>query len=183
MDLEAAAMQFQDAILSVYSDNCPLIIRRNNRNVPWWNHDLAEKRRIVRRLFNAAKKSGNWTDYKRSLMDYNKALDRPRVNHGGDTVRRLRRLQEVPDSTEFSQRVGRVQLGPFSWIMEIIPYQSRRPRKNYCGFIFLALKYFWNLLEAGTGWYLCPSQGNHCPRQSPCSPSVSCHSYSKLLRS
>jgi hypothetical protein len=25
-------------------------------------------------LFNAAKKSGNWTNYKRSLMDYNKAL-------------------------------------------------------------------------------------------------------------
>jgi hypothetical protein len=74
MDLETAAMQFQDAILSAYNDNCPLTIRRNNRDVPWWNRDLAEKRRIVRRLFNAPKKSGNWTDYKRSLTDYNKAL-------------------------------------------------------------------------------------------------------------
>jgi hypothetical protein len=27
-----------------------------------------ERRRKVRRLFNAAKKSGNWTDYKRTLM-------------------------------------------------------------------------------------------------------------------
>jgi hypothetical protein len=40
----------------------------------WWNQDLAERRRKVRRLFNAAKKSGNWTDYKRTLTDYNKAL-------------------------------------------------------------------------------------------------------------
>jgi hypothetical protein len=28
----------------------------------------------VRRLFNAAKKSGNWTDYKKTLTEYNKAL-------------------------------------------------------------------------------------------------------------
>jgi hypothetical protein len=30
----------------------------------------------VRRLFNAAKKSGNWIDYKRTLTDYNKAAKR-----------------------------------------------------------------------------------------------------------
>jgi hypothetical protein len=74
VDLETAARQFQDAVICVYKNNCPLTMRRNNRNVPWWNHDLVEKRRNVRSLFNAAKKSGNWTDYKRSLMDHNKAL-------------------------------------------------------------------------------------------------------------
>jgi hypothetical protein len=37
MDLEAAARQFQDAIVSAYNDNCPLTVRRNNRNVPRWN--------------------------------------------------------------------------------------------------------------------------------------------------
>jgi hypothetical protein len=72
--LETAARRFQDAIISMYKDNCLLTLRGNNRNVPWWNHDLAERRRKVRSLFNAAKKSGNWTDYKRSLTDYNKAL-------------------------------------------------------------------------------------------------------------
>jgi hypothetical protein len=35
---------------------------------------LRRRRRNVRSLFNDAKKSGNWTDYKRSLTDYNKAL-------------------------------------------------------------------------------------------------------------
>jgi hypothetical protein len=74
MDLEAAAMQFQDTIVSTYNDNCPLTERKNNRNVPWWNRDLSEKSKRVHRLFNAAKKSGDWTDYKRSLTDYNKAL-------------------------------------------------------------------------------------------------------------
>jgi len=41
---------------------------------PWWNKDLAERTKKVRRLFNLTKKSGNWTDYKRTLTDYNKAL-------------------------------------------------------------------------------------------------------------
>jgi len=74
MDLETASRQFQDAIAFAYNENCPLTVRRNNRNICWWNQDVAERRRKVRRFFNAAKKSGNWSDYKRTLTNYNKAL-------------------------------------------------------------------------------------------------------------
>jgi hypothetical protein len=73
IDLEIAADQFQEAISVVYNENCLLTVRRNNRNTSWWNQGLAEKR-TVRKLFNAAKKSGDWTDYKRTLTEYNKAL-------------------------------------------------------------------------------------------------------------
>jgi hypothetical protein len=74
MGLETAARHFQDAIISAFNDNCPLTAGGNTRKFPGWNRDLAERRNRVSKLFNAAKKSGNWTDYKRSLMDYNKAL-------------------------------------------------------------------------------------------------------------
>jgi hypothetical protein len=74
MGLEIAATQFQDAIVSAYNDSCPLTARGNTRKIPWWSRDLAEQRRKVRKLFNAAKKSGNWTEYKQYLTDYNKAL-------------------------------------------------------------------------------------------------------------
>jgi hypothetical protein len=73
-DLETAAEHFQDVIVFAYKENCPLTVRRNNRNIPWLTQDLAERRREVRRLFSAAKKSGNWTDYKRTVTDYNKAF-------------------------------------------------------------------------------------------------------------
>jgi hypothetical protein len=76
IDLETAAKQFQEATIFAYNENCPSTMRGNNRNISWWNKDLAERRRKVRRLFNAAKKSGNWTDYKRTSTDYNKALRR-----------------------------------------------------------------------------------------------------------
>jgi hypothetical protein len=74
VDLEIAADQFQEAITFAYNENCPLTVRRNNRNTSWWNQGLALKRRKVHRSFTAAKKSGNWTDYKRTFRDYNKAL-------------------------------------------------------------------------------------------------------------
>jgi hypothetical protein len=37
MDLETAARQFHDAIVHAYNENCPLTVRRNNRNISWWN--------------------------------------------------------------------------------------------------------------------------------------------------
>jgi len=73
-DHENAAKQFQDTIVLAYNVNCPLTVRKNNRNTSWWNQDLAERRKKLHRLFNLAKKSGNWTEYKRTLTDYNKAL-------------------------------------------------------------------------------------------------------------
>jgi hypothetical protein len=57
--LETAAEQFQEANNFAYTENCPLSMRKNYRNIPWWTQDLTERRRKVRRLFNAAKKSGN----------------------------------------------------------------------------------------------------------------------------
>jgi hypothetical protein len=74
IDLETAARQFQDAINLAYNDNCPSVARRYNRNIFWWNQDLVDRRRNAHRLFNAAKKSGYWTDYKRHLTEYNKEL-------------------------------------------------------------------------------------------------------------
>jgi hypothetical protein len=73
IDLETAARQFQDAIVFAYNENYPSTMRWNTRNTSWWNQDPAERRKVCR-LFNAAKKSGNWTDCKTTLTDYNKAL-------------------------------------------------------------------------------------------------------------
>jgi len=66
--------------------------------------------------------------------------DRPRENHGEDIVRRLRQLQNVPDSKGFFQRMGRVQLVLSSVKMENITQQRRGPWKSYSGSTFLAQK-------------------------------------------
>ena len=43
IDLEMAADQFQEAIIFAYNENCPLTVRKNNRNASWWNQGLAGK--------------------------------------------------------------------------------------------------------------------------------------------
>jgi hypothetical protein len=59
-----------------------------------WYRDLAEQRRRVSKLFNAAKKSGNWIDYKRSLTYYNKAL------HQAKTESWRRHCEEIEKAPE-----------------------------------------------------------------------------------
>jgi hypothetical protein len=137
LDLEDVARQFQDAIICVYKDS--LTVRRNNRNVSWWNRNLAEKRRNVRSLFHAAK-SGNWTDYKRYLTDYNKSLRQAKKE---SWRRHCKEIEKVPVSDRLHKIIsqgGRVLLFPLGWIMVIIPHQRRRHCRNYCGCIFLVLK-------------------------------------------
>jgi hypothetical protein len=138
IDLETAARQFQDAIISAYNDNCPSFAREYSRSISWWNQDLTERRRKVRRLSNAAKNSGYWTDYKRSLTQYNnKALRQAKESPGGDTVRRLKGLLNVPDSRRFSRRMGKMQLVPSSWKTENILKQRMILWRNYSEFISL----------------------------------------------
>jgi len=66
--------------------------------------------------------------------------DKPRENHGEDTARSLRRLQNVPDSTGFFQKVSRVQLALSSLKMENIPRQRRGLWKSYYGSTSLVQK-------------------------------------------
>ena len=47
--------------------------------------------------------------------------DRPRENHGENTVRRLKRLQNVPDFTGLFLRLSRVESAPSNLKMETIP--------------------------------------------------------------
>jgi len=34
-DYETAANKFQDAVVFAFNENCPLAVRRNNRNISW----------------------------------------------------------------------------------------------------------------------------------------------------
>jgi hypothetical protein len=72
--------------------------------VPWWNRDLSEKKKRVRRLFNAAKKSGDWTDYKRSLTKYNKAL---RLAKRDSWKRHCEEIEKAPESARLHRNLSK----------------------------------------------------------------------------
>jgi hypothetical protein len=112
-DLEIAAQQFQDATAFAYNENCPLTARKYNRNTSWWNQDLAARRREVRKSFNIAKRSGNWTDYKRNLTDYNKAL---RQGKRESWRRHCEEIEKIPECARLHKILSKEELSTISSI-------------------------------------------------------------------
>lgn len=68
------------AIIKAYEHSCPLRERREDRRVPWWNRELSSLRTEVRRLFNRAKRTGEWEDYKSLRLKYGYALRKAKDN-------------------------------------------------------------------------------------------------------
>jgi hypothetical protein len=93
-------------------------VRWSSRNTSLWTQDLAERRRKVCRVFNAAKKSGNWTDYRRSVTDYNNALRQAKRESWRRHCEEIEKCQTPEDSLK---GWGRVQLALSSLETENIP--------------------------------------------------------------
>jgi hypothetical protein len=47
IDIETATNQFQNAIIDVYNENCPLTVTRNKWNISWWNEDRWERIKYI----------------------------------------------------------------------------------------------------------------------------------------
>jgi hypothetical protein len=71
------------------------------------------KRREVRRLFNVAKKSGIWTDYKRTLTEYNKAL---RQTKRESWRRRCEEIEKAPVCARIHRILSKDEQGAISSI-------------------------------------------------------------------
>lgn len=101
VDLEFAAEQLREAIISAYEENCQVTTRIYTRNTTWWNNELGEQRRRVRKLFNKAKRSGRWDEYRTMLTDYNKNIRTAKYDS-------WRKHCESIDSTSESARLQRI---------------------------------------------------------------------------
>ena len=98
IDVELAVDQLQHAILSSYHQNCPTKPACSSRLVPWWNHELSRLRAKTRRLFNLAKRTGNWADYKLALTSYNKAIRKAKRSSWKEYCWGI---ENIPDSARF----------------------------------------------------------------------------------
>lgn len=64
----------QQSIINSYHQNCPVKTTNQPRLVPWWNNELGRLRKQTRKLFNRAKRTGDWSEYKTTLTSYHKAI-------------------------------------------------------------------------------------------------------------
>lgn len=76
-DLENKATKLVNAISESFQSACPLITKKANNKVPWWNSALLKHRTRVRKQFNKAKASNNpaeWERFSDLQKDYKKAV-------------------------------------------------------------------------------------------------------------
>lgn len=71
--LEHVSNDLQGAIMAAFEMNCPLT-RRPATSKSWWTRELDKLRKNTRRLFGAARRTGDWDSYARSLTEFNKAV-------------------------------------------------------------------------------------------------------------
>ena len=61
-------------IKDAYELSCPHKIVKQDKHAPWRNNQLAKLRLPVRKLFNRAKRTGNWQAYTTAQTLYNKEI-------------------------------------------------------------------------------------------------------------
>jgi hypothetical protein len=71
VDLENAVDNLNEILIQSYEESCQPRRRVTNRDTPWWNDKLEALRREVRKLFNTAKRTQEWAQYKEALTKYN----------------------------------------------------------------------------------------------------------------
>ena len=100
-ELEVAASQLNEVLISSYHDSNTAVPIQTTRKVPWWSERLTDMRRQVRRLFNKAKRNNRWDDYRLALTDYNKELRRSKRE---TWKRHCESIQTMPEAARL-QRV------------------------------------------------------------------------------
>ena len=75
-DLDLVSSNLNNLMLSAYEKSCPTKRKCGTRNVPWWNRELEKLRKTSRKLFNRAKRTGEWDLYKQALNNYNREIRR-----------------------------------------------------------------------------------------------------------
>ncbi|KAG8181617.1 hypothetical protein JTE90_017737 [Oedothorax gibbosus] len=73
-DIDMTVDNVQSAIVQSFNSNSRVASSGLPRRVPWWSKDLSDLRKECRKLFNKAKKTGDWSVYKMRLTAFNKAV-------------------------------------------------------------------------------------------------------------
>ena len=73
-DLEIANNTLSEVLNSAVSLSTTKRIQQGPRKVPWWTQSLEVKRKTVRKLYNKAKKSRIWDEYRAALTEYNSEM-------------------------------------------------------------------------------------------------------------
>ncbi|XP_055839079.1 uncharacterized protein LOC129907060 [Episyrphus balteatus] len=80
LELDHMVNEFSGAINEAFELSCPIKPIKSQRDAPWWSKNLSKQRSKVRKLFNEAKRTGEWEGYTAELTIYNKEIRKAKRN-------------------------------------------------------------------------------------------------------
>ena len=107
------------------------------------------KRRKFRRLFNVAKKSGNWTEYKRTLTDYNQALRQAKRE---SWRRHCEETEKAPECARLHRILSRYEQSAISSIQLENGYYTTTEKGTLEELLPVHFPGFEIILEPSGGW-------------------------------
>ncbi|KAG8175540.1 hypothetical protein JTE90_026259 [Oedothorax gibbosus] len=91
-DIDMTVDNVQSAIVQSFNSNSRVASSGLPRRVPWWSKDLGDLRKECRKLFNKAKKTGDWSVYKMRLTAFNKAVRKAKQDSWKDYCSQMEEL-------------------------------------------------------------------------------------------
>ncbi len=85
-DIKSLWNHFKTSLLSEISSKIPSKTIRTKNDLPWFGKDLKRMLRKKLKLFNQAKKSGDWTNYKTYQKDCKKAFRKAETEYINNTI-------------------------------------------------------------------------------------------------
>lgn len=103
-ELEKVSSTFSSKITAAFEETCPLNRKTLSKDASWWNNKLEKLRKQTRKLFNRAKITSDWTDYKKSLTEYNREI---RKSKRWDWKRTCEQVEQVPVVTRLHKALSK----------------------------------------------------------------------------
>jgi len=76
LELEANVEDINSCLTNAFRENCSLGRAKRDKDAPWCIDQMEKLRKATRRLFNKAKREGNWDAYRKKLAMYNHEIRR-----------------------------------------------------------------------------------------------------------
>ena len=110
-ELESMTIQLNEMVINAYNKSCPAKQSSSSRDVPWWNKKLESLRKNSRKLFNKAKRTSDWAQYRRALTEYSNEI---RISKRRSWVQMCESIEKTPVVSRLQKTLAKdhtVELG------------------------------------------------------------------------
>ncbi|XP_063827935.1 uncharacterized protein LOC135077339 [Ostrinia nubilalis] len=112
LEIEFDADRITNALKTAWRDNCPER-EAGSKKLPWWTKEIALLRRETRKAFNIARARNDFTEYRRALTEYSKAVRKAKRKAWRD---HCEMINSVPEGMRLTKAMSTTKANPLTTV-------------------------------------------------------------------